>query len=395
MKWASALGEDTDLGTAIGQASLQVRTALGGSPDLVFAFVGESHRRSYGQVPGLVAEHLGGGCLVGCSASGVVAGGHEYEQVPAVSLTAGRLPGVRAVARWIAPDAVPPADDSPLVWQRLLGVTPADAPAFVVLADPFTCPAEQLLAGLDRVFPDCAKLGGLASGMRRPGEAALYANGDTMRAGAVCLALTGDLRVDTTVAQGCRPIGDPLFVTRAADDQLLELDGRRPIDVVRDLFERLDERDRELFQHSLFLGIAMRPAGSEYRQGDFLIRNLTGADPEAGTLRIGAALHTRQIVQFHLRDAQASARDLDRMLSRLEPVPAGDDRRGALMFSCTGRGQGLYGEPDHDAAAFRRHLGDVPLGGFFCNGEIGQVGGTTFLHGYTSAFGVFRPKDPG
>ena len=65
---------------------------------------------------------------------------------------------------------------------------------------------------------------------------------------------------------------------------------------------------------------------------------------------------------------------------------------GALLFSCLGRGRSLYGSADHDTDAFRRHVGDVPLTGFFCNGEIGPVQGTTFLHGYTSAFGVLHPR---
>ncbi len=79
------------------------------------------------------------------------------------------------------------------------------------------------------------------------------------------------------------------------------------------------------------------------------------------------------------------------MLSSLAPEPRAETR-GSLLFSCLGRGKHLYGRSDHDTDAFRRHLGDVPLGGFFCNGEIGPVHGTTFLHGYTSSFGLFRPR---
>jgi len=57
-----------------------------------------------------------------------------------------------------------------------------------------------------------------------------------------------------------------------------------------------------------------------------------------------------------------------------------------------GRGSHLYGQPDHDTDMFRRHLGEVPLGGFFCNGEIGDVHGRTYLHGYTSSFALFRRR---
>ena len=95
------------------------------------------------------------------------------------------------------------------------------------------------------------------------------------------------------------------------------------------------------------------------------------------------------VVQFHLRDAATSAEDLERC-SRATARHAAS-AAGALLFSCLGRGGHLYGraEPRHRRRS-AAHLGDVPLGGFFCNGEIGPVQGTTFLHGYTSAFGIFR-----
>ena len=32
----------------------------------------------------------------------------------------------------------------------------------------------------------------------------------------------------------------------------------------------------------------------------------------------------------------------------------------------------------------------APLGGFFCNGEIGPVGGRAYLHGYTASVALFR-----
>ena len=106
--------------------------------------------------------------------------------------------------------------------------------------------------------------------------------------------------------------------------------------------------------------------------------------------RVHPAHLSRPLFHAHLRDADASAEDLEQMLSTLA-AESRAEVQGSLLFSCLGRGKHLYGRPDHDTDAFRRHLGEVPLGGFFCNGEIGPVGGTTFLHGYTSAIGLFRP----
>ena len=106
--------------------------------------------------------------------------------------------------------------------------------------------------------------------------------------------------------------------------------------------------------------------------------------------RMGALLRRGQTVQFHLRDAHTSEEDLRHLLHQYSPLR--DKAKGALLFSCLGRGQFLYGRPDHDSRLFHGNVGPVPLGGFFCNGEIGPVAGTTYLHGYTSCFGVFRPK---
>ncbi len=125
--------------------------------------------------------------------------------------------------------------------------------------------------------------------------------------------------------------------------------------------------------------------------GFFLVRNVIGVDPHRGALAIGASLAEGLVVQFHLRDAATSREDLDRLLARYAARPGAAPPAGALLFSCLGRGAALYGEPDHDTAALRRHLGDVPVGGFFCNGEIGPVARRTFLHGYTSAFALVRP----
>jgi len=145
-------------------------------------------------------------------------------------------------------------------------------------------------------------------------------------------------------------------------------------------------------QSSLFLGIEMRPELHEFNRGDFLVRNLVGADPDSGALGVAGTLHEGQVVQFHLRDAETSSDDLEERLVRYERERgSGGAPCGALLFSCLGRGAHLYGRPDHDSEAFRRHLGALPLGGFFCNGEIGPVAQRTFLHGYTSAFAIFRP----
>ena len=160
------------------------------------------------------------------------------------------------------------------------------------------------------------------------------------------------------------------------------------------MLEGLGEYDRQLAQNSLFVGVARDEFKQNLQQGDFLIRNLLGVDPKFGAIAVGSSLRPGQRIQFHLRDAQTSADDLEYLLQQYQtkttsyPTPA-----GALMFSCLGRGEELYGRANFDSQLFSRYLNDVPLSGFFCGGEIGPVGDNTFLHGYTSVFGICRQPE--
>src|SRR5262245_53302639 len=375
MRWSSAVSSAPQLAAAVDEAAAAVRAGLHGEPaDLLVAFVSPHHESAYRLLPAFVHRALGPGRLLGCSGGGVIGGGRELEEQPGLSLTAAALPGVTVTPFHLEAPVAP----------RL---PPVDSPSFLLLPDPFTFDADELLHQLDTAWPGSTVVGGLASGGRAPGANALYLDEAVYRRGMVGVALSGDVVVDTIVAQGCRPIGDPMFVTRSERNVIHELDGTRAGKVLQDLYDRVDADDRQLFRHALHLGIVMREDRQEYRQGDFLIRNVMGIDGKSGALVVGALVRDGMVVQFHLRDARTSAADLEELLGRYHGRPA-----GALLFSCLGRGQHLYGEPDHDTNAFRRHAEGVPLGGFFCNGEIGPVQGATFLHGFTSSFGLFRPR---
>jgi small ligand-binding sensory domain FIST len=385
MKWTSSASKNPVVGQAAEEVLACVRGDLPGAIDLAVAFVSPHHRAHYGELSATLWSRLRPRVLIGCSAGGVIGGGREIEESPGLSLTAAALPGVE-LTPFYSSDAAPP--------NPMLGSPPAPSthePDFLLLADPFTFDAEGFLRALDAKHPRSTKIGGLASGGEQPGENVLYLDGEVHRGGLVGVALSGDVRVDTIVAQGCRPIGEPMFVTRSFENLVYALDGRTPLEVLQELHERVDRRDRELFRHSLFVGLVMREKSEVYRRGDFLIRNIVGLDAEKEALVVGALVSEGTILQFHLRDADTSAEDLEQMLSAVA-AESRAEVQGSLLFSCLGRGKHLYGRPDHDTDAFRRHLGEVPLGGFFCNGEIGPVLGTTFLHGYTSSFGLFRPR---
>jgi small ligand-binding sensory domain FIST len=152
------------------------------------------------------------------------------------------------------------------------------------------------------------------------------------RGGAVGVGLSGNIVVDTVVAQGCRPIGRPMRVTEVQHNLVLSLDGETPLQKLQRLFETLSSRDQELVQRNLFMGIAMDPLLEDVRQGDFLIRNVIGIDPKRGAVAVGALLREGQVVQFHARDEQGVGR-----LAKHEPHQpvhrlAGGVRRGGSAY---------------------------------------------------------------
>lgn len=390
MRWASAIATDGHLVDAVDAAADDLHAVLHGArADLVLAFVTDHHAAQFAQLGRAVERAFPGALLVGCTAGGAIGGGREIEHEPAVALTAAALPGVRLTPYVLGTD--------PDAWASQIDLDEGADAALLTLPDPLSWPPDlfdELLGFLDERWPDAAKIGGLASGgmtTAGPPTNTLFLGEERVSGGAIGVALEGDVVVDTIVAQGCRPIGEPMIVTRAHTNLALGLDGQPPLQALDRLCQAMTADERALARHSLFLGVSMRQGvggGALPGRGDYLIRNLLGVDRGSGALAVAAPLAVGQVVQFHLRDAAAAATDLTELLG-VHDAPPPD---GALLFSCVGRGRLLYGTANHDSRVFRRAFGDVPLGGFFCNGEIGQVHRRTYLHGYTSSFALFRRK---
>jgi len=388
MRWASCLSESRDLTAAVDAAADTIDEQLDGDAHLVVCFVSPHHDDRLDELPGALRERFPDAVLLGSTGDGVIGDGREIERAPALSLTAATLPSVGIVPFHYG---VGQAPRGPAGWRHRLGITPEHQPAFLLMPDPYTCDVRSLLSGLDAAFPGAPKIGGLASGGRHPGGNGLLMEDRLHRDGLVGVALFGDISVSCVVAQGCRPVGPDMVVTRAERNLLLALDGGKAVDALDRVFSQLKPAERELFQRAPMVGLLTEGSPAHPRAGDYLVRDVVGLDRGAGAVGVGALLDGVTRMRFHLRDAAASAEELDALLSQHHRDHT-ERPSGALLFSCMGRGRGLYGAPDHDSRAFRRHLGPAPLGGFFCSGEIGPVHQTTHLHGYTSAFGIFRPR---
>jgi len=392
MKWSSAISIGDNLEATFNQCADAAVTDLDKPASLVVVFVSAAYSDEFHKVPELLQAYFPEAVALGCSAQGVIGNALEEEENPAVAITAGHLPNVNISAFRVTMENLPSPDDPPEAWTNLVGVSPEDQPKFLVLMEPFGAPGDGLLAGLDFAYPRAVKVGGVASGGHAPGSHALYLGKDMYTEGIVGVALSGDIQVDAIVAQGCRPIGEPKRITKCHQNLLLELDGQPPIAYLQELYPKLSSQDQSLLEGNLLLGIAMDPLIelNDVRSGDFLIRNLVGGDQEQGVLAVGAILLEGQLVQFHVRDAVTSGEDLQGQITRYLDNVGDSPPIGALMFQCNGRGIHMYGRPNHDAEMFRQMVGSIPLGGFFCGGEIGPVGEATYLHGFTSSLAIFR-----
>ncbi|HTM57061.1 MAG TPA: FIST N-terminal domain-containing protein [Candidatus Udaeobacter sp.] len=386
MRWASASSTLDDTVSAANAAAGSARAALGDGPvDLVLAFYTATHVPAAEALSEALKQSLAPACLIGCSARGVVSTRHELESDPALSVIAARLPGVElhpfvlVNAGWSA--AAERREEFERHAPHTLG-----AELVLLFGDPFSLEPERVLTGFNRFAPGVRVVGGMASAGMSPQSNALLLNDWVSREGGVGLALKGGLRVDVVVSQGCQPIGPPIEVTRVEQNLLIELDGQPALERAEQVLRALPDSERERLSSGLYVG---RPArGEASSRGDYLIRNLLGADRDRGVIAVGDALAIGERIRLHVRDARTAREDLELLLS---PQPFDSAPSAALLFACNGRGRGLYGVADGDITTLQDALGGgVPASGMFCAGEIGPVGDRNFLHGHTASIAIVR-----
>ncbi len=257
-----------------------------------------------------------------------------------------------------------------------------DGSTLLLLADPFTFPVDGVLRVLDAARPGLRVVGGMASAAAGPGANRLVADDRVVERGAVGVLLGPEAAVDTVVAQGCRPVGQPYAITAVDGNHVVTLGGRPALERLEELARSMDDDEREQLLRGLHVGLVVDEQLDEFAQGDFLVRNVVGAREVDGALTVGGAVELGQTLQFHIRDALAADTDLRAAL-------AGRSAAGSLLFTCTGRGHRLFGRPDHDATAVRDAFGAIPVAGGFCAGELGPVGGRNHVHGFTASLALF------
>lgn len=357
--------------------------------DLALFFASAAYVSEFDTLLAEVRRLTGAKILLGCSGNGIIGPGREIESEPAMALQLFSLPGVELHTLRIDATDLQNAEKA---WLRN-GPPIESTEGWLFFADPFTLDAEELLARMGEAYEGVPIIGGLASGNPRGHSTHLFLNDEVLEDGAVGLAIGGAYTVKTVVSQGCAPIGETWTIT-GAHDNIVETIGMRPaLEVLSETFRGLAPEIQERAQSNLLIGLAIDEYKDEFGRGDFLIRNLLGIDEQDGSIAIGAWPREGQTLQFQMRDPEAADDDLDILLNQARQALAEKEPVGALLCCCNGRGAGLFGSPDHDVKKMEEVLGPLPVAGFFCNGEIGPVGGRNYLHAFTASLALILPKE--
>ncbi len=329
-----------------------------------------------------VRRVTGARVVVGCSGAGVLTERREVEHEPAVAVLVIR--DERLVAMPIFVEDLEGTGEVGAELAAQAGPTVAEGGCLLVLPDVTGLRPRALLAGVQSELGFVPVVGGVASGT----PLFELVNTDATRGSLAGVALSGR-RPIIGVAQGCVPIGEPYVITRADANVVLQIAGRPALEVLREAVSRAPDGVVRAQRAGLFAGLAMDPAKSPLERGDFLVRNLLGADSATGAVAIAEPVRAGQTIQFQLRDAAASREDLEATLRGVAQALGGQRPAFGCYFNCAGRGRGLFGVPDHDVTRIRSHLGEFPLIGFFGNGEFAPIGRKNYFHNYTGALVVF------
>ena len=352
------------------------------SPDIAIVFVSPHFADEFQDIADAIQETLQPRNMIGCVGDSIVSGGREIEGDPAITIWAAALPDTKIETARLLLERVPDrgfiSGTEELPFDQ---ITEREESALIVLGEPFSFPADLLLSQLAADYPELRVIGGMASGFQQPGKNLVLVNGTVYCEGAAGLLIDGGVKVHSVVSQGCRPIGDRTIVTKVEQNLILELGGKPAMQVLEEMFIRLPTSDHDLMSKGFFLGRVISEYQDDYEMGDFLIRNVMSMDNERRAVAVNDYFQVGQTVQFQVRDEETASNELRQLLKKTDST----EIRGGLVFTCNGRGTKLFAEPDHDAGVIRETVGEIPLAGFFAQGEIGPVGRENHMHGYTAS----------
>ncbi|UUO05927.1 FIST C-terminal domain-containing protein [Blastopirellula sp. J2-11] len=385
LKFAAALSTHEATEEAIAQVIREALEQLAAPVDIAFVFVSPQHADKLETIASQLCELLGTENLFGTTGEAIVGVGREIEQAPAISLWLAHLPGVEVTPMHLEFQRTPDGG-SFIGWSGKLPLQWPKEATLLLMGEPFSFPADALLARMNEDQPGVPIIGGMASGGHAPGENLLVHGREVKKTGATAIYLHGAVRVRSVVSQGCRPIGEPMVITKSERNEIHLLGGRPPLEIIREIFAQLPTSDQQLVNRGLHIGQVVDEYREKFEPGDFIIRNVIGVNQETGGIAVGDYVRPGQTIQFHVRDENSADADLKQLLA----TESGGQPLGALVFTCNGRGTRLFSSPNHDAECLQAACGDIPAAGIFAMGELGPIAGQNFMHGFTASLALFE-----
>ncbi len=353
-------GADTDWRTAVAACLDQLEEQLDGADGLGFLYLSDHFSPVAQDILTVLRGRTGINSWVGTCGIGIAAGRAQYFDMPALSVMVATIPRDQYAIVTTGQDAALPFEP----WFGVMHGNPQAPDLPEQVAD---------FAGHNGGF----WVGGLAASRA---TYPMIARGvsDSAISGAVLSAAVG---VQTALSQGCTPIGPMHEITRSQENLIVELDGRPAFEVFREEIGELLARNMERIPGFIFAGLPVSGADTE----DYMVRDIVGIDPGQGLVAIGDMAETGGRIMFCRRDGASAVADMEAMLDRLEKRLDGKVPRGALYYSCLGRGPAMFGEERTELDMIAERFGELPLTGFFCNGEISNAR----LYTYTGVLSLF------
>jgi len=352
------------------QAAIQECLEQTGTPEhagLGFLYLTDPLAAHLGDILRTLKQQTGIRHWVGSVGQAVLCTNTEYYEQPALVVMLAEFPEP-AFRIFNLAKGVPRLDDDPQAGGIHLAV---------VHGDPRNGQLPELLEQLPEQLGNGYLVGGLTSA-----EQFYYQVADEIVEGTLSgVVFDSATPVVTGLTQGCTPLGPIHTLTEADQHMAIRIDDRPALEVFKEDIGEVLARDIDRAAGYIFAGFPV--AGSD--TGDYLVRNVIGIDPENELLAIGDHMQSGAPIMFCRRDGKAASEDMQRMLQDIQRR-LGDRRpRGGIYISCLGRGRHLFGEDGREMKMISEVLGDIPLAGFYANGEIAGHR----LYGYTGVLTLF------
>lgn len=359
------------------------------NPSLALIFIAGPYQNYYPKIVNLFDQIFEPTYIAGCSTSGVIGLGKEYEEKPAISILLLSHPKLKINLQPVNQRLL---DESsgPGFWHYETECSPDTTTGILVFANPFSIRTSSLVEQLSLAYPGIPILGGLAANNSSDYKTFLFSNHLTLLEGALLVFFENPIQLTSVTSQACVPIGKPFTITSSQENIIHRLNNHTALSALTRLFAEIDGTIRKKLRNNLYLGFAVDRYSNELKYGDFIIHHIIGLNEDTGSIALGVPVKNGQIIQFHMRDPAIALADLNLNLKRAQLKIHPAKPQAALLCLCSGRGTSLYTAAHQDALEIKKVLGALPLAGFICNGEIGPVGNRAYVQGYTASLALFH-----